>query len=505
MKPLSLLFPLAVLSSTVLAMPPPDLIESLSAARAAPSLTRRTTSNSSREDGLTGGKHTKQSAPISHGPAAVVLADKDEFIVIVKNGTRPKTLKQLPTHNTINPQPRPFAPDQHNSTAHLLPLDHERLARRLRKRGGESDDQGEESKAGTESVVDQVEKEYEKVKEGVEGKLGLPHDSQASLVEENGKVTGDRHHYWYVDSTPSPTAQKQQVAKASSLVSSAHASASSALSSVASAHAHDNALDSARLAAASQRISHIAKRAPIPGREDFEHAHQAAAARHASRVEGYRATRSSTGPRATAGVDKSKGAGNSAKAGAKSTGAAAKEKKMGDLKGHSKRAPADEPATTSTPGFVTSTRPSTASSAPPTATPSAESASGSTTQSADLLDPSTWGTAITGEVSDQYNNLKKKVDSLDLLSKIGLASLCISGVLLVFALLYCCCKLRIRRRRRRAVERVNASLAASQARGRGATGFEERATSIPMMGFGSSSGSSSVKKGKRRGSWKASD
>ncbi|KAJ8291297.1 hypothetical protein OF846_005339 [Rhodotorula toruloides] len=167
---------------------------------------------------------------------------------------------------------------------------------------------------------------------------------------------------------------------------------------------------------------------------------------------------------------------------------------------------------TSTAGFVTSTRPASASStAAPTSSSSASSvaapapttASGNSTD-VSWTDPSSWGQGISNEVTGEYNDLKTRINNLSILSKVGLATLVIVSTIALGFLIYCCCKLNQRRRRRNAAERVHAKLQAQQV----ATGrsFDDRATSIPMRGYGSASTSASApqdKKGKRRLSWSA--
>ncbi|BGP04051.1 hypothetical protein RTG_02210 [Rhodotorula toruloides ATCC 204091] len=168
---------------------------------------------------------------------------------------------------------------------------------------------------------------------------------------------------------------------------------------------------------------------------------------------------------------------------------------------------------TSTAGFVTSTRPASASStAAPTSSSSASSAAApaSTTASGNSTDvswtdPSSWGQGISNEVTSEYNDLKTRLNNLSILSKVGLATLVIVSTIALGFLIYCCCKLNQRRRRRNAAERVHAKLQAQQV-ATGGRSFDERATAIPMRGYGSASTSASApqdKKGKRRLSWSA--
>ncbi|BGP35946.1 hypothetical protein JCM10296v2_007798 [Rhodotorula toruloides] len=167
---------------------------------------------------------------------------------------------------------------------------------------------------------------------------------------------------------------------------------------------------------------------------------------------------------------------------------------------------------TSTAGFVTSTRPASASSttAPTSSSASSAAAPASTTASGNSTDvswtdPSSWGQGISNEVTSEYNDLKTRLNNLSILSKVGLATLVIVSTIALGFLIYCCCKLNQRRRRRNAAERVHAKLQAQQVATRGRS-FDERATAIPMRGYGSASTSASApqdKKGKRRLSWSA--
>ncbi|BGP44043.1 hypothetical protein JCM10449v2_008100 [Rhodotorula kratochvilovae] len=165
-----------------------------------------------------------------------------------------------------------------------------------------------------------------------------------------------------------------------------------------------------------------------------------------------------------------------------------------------------------TAGFTTATRSASSTVTPaPTATSASaapsvtSSASGNSTDTA-WYDPTTWGTSISNSVSDEYNDLKHKIDKLSVLSKIGLAVLIIVASVLFFALIYCGCRLNQRRRRRNAAERAQASVAANRPGGHGGRAggrsFDQRATAIPMMGFaGSSAATTGKDKGKRRSSW----
>ncbi|GAA6002015.1 uncharacterized protein JCM10292_001798 [Rhodotorula paludigena] len=161
-----------------------------------------------------------------------------------------------------------------------------------------------------------------------------------------------------------------------------------------------------------------------------------------------------------------------------------------------------------TAGFVTSTR-APSSAATGTAASSAATTSASTNGTEATWNPATWPGAVSSEISEEYDELKDKINNLSALSKVGLAALVISSTLLFFALLYCTCKLCLRRRRRNAAERAQASLAANRPGGRGRS-FDERATAIPMMGFAAGStvqgqaqatGKDAKGKGKRRSSW----
>ncbi|GAA5909594.1 hypothetical protein JCM6882_003467 [Rhodosporidiobolus microsporus] len=564
MKPLSLLLPLSALllslaPHSALATPPPELIDLLSAAAAAtpaaviqgqhqhlvkrggaghPSAGGRNWTvfddadeKEDKEDEdvgedkpIQGGRHFRQSAPVSHGPkrleksasaAAKEVKEEGEdgeeeeevMIVVVKkpvNGTKgsfkPLNAKNhthvlsSPSrahHNSTNssssrlsapPRPphyRPASSDR-NSTAHLSPLDHEH---RLRKRG----------------IVDDVRS----VQQEVEAKVGLE-TRTAELSRVSGKVTGDRNHYWYVDPSPAEDDHK-------------------------AAHAAQSASESARASAAAERIANTnkdKKEHEKRGREEFEKARERArAARESVRAQkghaGHSAAKPTPAPASSRSSSSHSSSSSSSSSKAHSTSTAT-EKKHGH--GHKRRDVADWVAdvgkeldaaegsassSSQAAKMVTSTRPPTASS-----TAAAPAASATTSEDGSLLDPSTWGSAISNEANDQYQSLKNKVDGLSVLSKIGLASLVLLCFTLLCLLTYCCCKLRIRRRRRRAAERVNASLAASGGRGHGGKAggrsFDERATAIPMRGFGSASGPSGGntkedKKGKRRGSWKTFD
>ncbi|GAA5824540.1 hypothetical protein JCM3770_002556 [Rhodotorula araucariae] len=167
-------------------------------------------------------------------------------------------------------------------------------------------------------------------------------------------------------------------------------------------------------------------------------------------------------------------------------------------------------ATSKTAGFATATRSASSASITPeptataAATPVSSTAPANSTETA-WYDPTTWGTSISNSVSDEYNDLKHKIDKLSVLSKIGLAVLIIVASVLFLALLYCTCKLNQRRRRRSAAERAQASIAANRPGGHGGRGgrsFDERSTSIPMGFTGSSTSAGKGKdKGKRRSSW----
>ncbi|GAA5828516.1 hypothetical protein JCM11251_000828 [Rhodosporidiobolus azoricus] len=507
---------------------------------------RVTTSKSEKDNSdseplppIDGGRHFRQSAPVAHGPkrlervssssaSAATKGDEDdedeaeedegkgkasvkavivEEVVVLKkpvNGTR-GSYKPLSSNRTLSanstraatgpPRPLHYRPSTttRNSTRHLSPLDHEH---RMRKRG----------------IVDDAAS----MKEQVEAKLGIE-TKTAELTRVSGKVNGDRHHYWYSDSSPDEDDHK-------------------------AAHAGESASASARASAAAERISNSNKdkrnHDKRGGKEDFEKAkEEARKARESVQIrkgqtpgqhhtpgqgQGQGAARPTPAPLSGGkSASGSRSSSSKSSASSKSSSSAAKSAASEKHKNHRRDVSdwiadvgneldaADDNASSSAPGkMVTSTRPPAASS---TAAAPAASAS-SSAEDPSILKPSTWGSAISDEASEQYESLKKKVDGLSVLSKIGLASLVISVTLLLFAILYCCCKLRIRRRRRRAAERVNASLANAQGRGsRTGAGksFDERATAIPMRGFGSASapagGAKEDKKGKRKGSWKTFD
>ncbi|GAA5851885.1 hypothetical protein JCM8547_000087 [Rhodosporidiobolus lusitaniae] len=551
MKSLSVLLPLALLASqSVLATPPPDLIESLSSAQGiAPTpavrLAKRALSSSpssssssasaseTKSSTFPSARPHKQSAPVHSGSngtgfkgpvrltreevkyvddkgrnvtktveSFVILGEKGEAKRVFdgasggegrgKNGTGKGKPSSSPSSLLRQPRPK-YGPASLNATSHLLPLDHEPSRLRLRKRG----------------ILDTLES----VKEEAEAKVGIE-TKTAELVRESGKVTGDRHHYWYIEPSPEEDAHK-------------------------AAHAASSASSSAKAAAASERVSRLAaekpekeKRAQMAaagGRQAFEQARQkareAAQAHHASASAAHAAT-ARYEIVSSSKIEKTTKTSTTTTSKEKETVKAGKN----EHSKHNKRgvedwvdnvgaelAAAGGDATTSaaTGGFaVTSTRPASSTAAPsPSSSSSAADPAATSSVEGELLDPSTWGAAISNEATSQYDQLKKKVEGLSVLSKIGLASLILVSVLLLGLLTYCCCKLRIRRRRKRAAERVNASLAAAS-HGRGGSrgggrSFDERATAIPMRGFGSASGPAGGdgkdKKGKRRGSWKAFD
>lgn len=138
------------------------------------------------------------------------------------------------------------------------------------------------------------------------------------------------------------------------------------------------------------------------------------------------------------------------------------------------------PSSTSTAGFVTSTRPAAASSTAPTPSSTAPAAAAPTStasgNSTDIswTDPSS-GPGISSEITGEYNDLKTRLKNLSILSKIGLATLVIVSTIALGFLLYCCCKLNQRRRRRNAAERVNAKLQAQHV-ATGGRNFDDRST-----------------------------
>ncbi|KPV72868.1 uncharacterized protein RHOBADRAFT_55540 [Rhodotorula graminis WP1] len=147
-----------------------------------------------------------------------------------------------------------------------------------------------------------------------------------------------------------------------------------------------------------------------------------------------------------------------------------------------------------------------AASSVASSTSSAAAAAATSANSTDAVwyNPTTWDDAITAE----YRDTKHKISELSVLSKVGLAVLVLVASVLLFALIYCACKLNARRRRRNAAERAQHNLAAASsqgssrsasgratpASGRGQRSFEMgRDTSIPVMSYvGPSSSSAST-------------
>ncbi|GAA5912031.1 hypothetical protein JCM8208_006463 [Rhodotorula glutinis] len=168
-------------------------------------------------------------------------------------------------------------------------------------------------------------------------------------------------------------------------------------------------------------------------------------------------------------------------------------------------ATSDVASATSSIASQVSSAASSTSTAAAAATSSAAAASGNSTDAV-WYNPTTWDDAITAE----YRETKHKISELSVLSKVGLAVLVLVASVLLFALIYCACKLNSRRRRRNAAERAQLNLAAATAgsagssrsastrgtpgSGRGQRGFETgRDTSIPVMSYvGSSSASTST-------------
>ncbi|GAA5994008.1 hypothetical protein JCM11641_006594 [Rhodosporidiobolus odoratus] len=522
MKPLSLLTIVPLLSLSldlVTATPPPDLIESLSAAKSAhlhsqtpPAIVKvkRATSSSSSSSsvftsapplsrpsnakehageghkgvpfgGLTGGKHTKQSAPVAHGPVGIVGQSseeeeegKAEGVVSLRVShplTPPPHLHPNSSSSGTSGNAANFSRPSHTTNAYLDKTHSH--AQRMRKLKREVDD-----KEQKESLTEKVEK--------VEDKVGFKDKNGGKLETVGGKVNGDRNHYWYVDSTPTPSSEEGHGKRA--LPSSFASSPSSSTSS------HPAATRKAASDRPGARAAFEAARATA-----LEVQRQMRSAR-----ERQLATVSSSSAAAASGEGKGKAKAKGEKE--KEKGKRGVEELIGDV-GKDLDA-AGSSSSTGAGGFVTSTRPASSTAS------AAASASSSSSAEGDFLDPSTWGSAISNETNDQYQSLKNKVENLSVLSKIGLASLILVVLLLLSLVTYCCCKLRLGRRRRRAAERVNASLAKANANSNSRasrSGFDDRATAIPMGRFGSASGSiiggggKEDKKGKRRGSWRALD
>ncbi|GAA5845879.1 hypothetical protein JCM9279_002409 [Rhodotorula babjevae] len=145
---------------------------------------------------------------------------------------------------------------------------------------------------------------------------------------------------------------------------------------------------------------------------------------------------------------------------------------------------------------------SSTSSAAAAATSAAAAAASGNSTDAVWYNPTTWDDAISAE----YRETKHKISELSVLSKVGLAVLVLVASVLLFALIYCACKLNSRRRRRNAAERAQLNLAAATSAGssrggssrgtpgsgRGQRSFETgRDTSIPVMSYVGSSASTS--------------
>ncbi|GAA5872744.1 hypothetical protein JCM3774_005048 [Rhodotorula dairenensis] len=136
-------------------------------------------------------------------------------------------------------------------------------------------------------------------------------------------------------------------------------------------------------------------------------------------------------------------------------------------------------------------------------TPDEVARSVSLSQAADNLtwyDPTTWPSGVAAEVTQETDSLKDSIRKMNLLSKIGLATLVLVSTICLGFLIYCLCKLNLRRRRRSAAERVAAKLQANPP-----TRPYGGSATVPMTSTGFSSRAStpapSDKKGKRRMSW----
>ncbi|BGP20878.1 hypothetical protein JCM10213_003376 [Rhodosporidiobolus nylandii] len=347
--------------------------------------------------------------------------------------------------------------------------DHARLARLVKAK-----------RAPSPGVMDDVRS----VQQRVEEKLGGETASKP-LETVSGKVNGDRNHYWYVDDSPAP-AKKDSHKPAPTIPAaslSAHRSAASEVAKQTQTQTQEHGGSHSKRAQNARVAFDRARASAFAARESIKHAHKA------TRTVGSVASASAKGQDAK----------NASKEAKKSKG---------------KRE--EGASTTATGGFVTSTRsstpsPTTTAAATASPSPAAAEKDAAATSSVDpsLLDPTTWDDAVEQAADSKYQQVKKQIEELSILSKIGLASVIILAVVLLFSFCWCCCKLRRRRNRKRAAERVNASLAAAQNNRRSAGGrsFDERATAIPMGRFGSASGASTKedKKGKRRGSWRAHD
>ncbi|GAA5988389.1 hypothetical protein JCM10908_003544 [Rhodotorula pacifica] len=135
---------------------------------------------------------------------------------------------------------------------------------------------------------------------------------------------------------------------------------------------------------------------------------------------------------------------------------------------------------------------------------SAAAASASISQAAQNLtwyNPTTWPSGISAEITQEKNSIRDTINKMNMLSKIGLATLVLVSTICLGFLTYCLCKLNIRRRRRNAAERVAAKLEANpptRAYGGSAT------VPMPSTGFSprpAGAVPSNDKKGKRRNSW----
>ncbi|KWU42737.1 hypothetical protein RHOSPDRAFT_35684 [Rhodotorula sp. JG-1b] len=126
--------------------------------------------------------------------------------------------------------------------------------------------------------------------------------------------------------------------------------------------------------------------------------------------------------------------------------------------------------------------------------------SASISQAADNLtwyDPTTWPSGIAAEVTQETDSIKDTIRKMNMLSKIGLATLVLVSTICLGFLIYCLCKMNMRRRRRTAAERVAAKMQANPP-----TRPYGGSATVPMASTGFSPGPTpSDKKGKRRMSW----